>query len=169
MALRRVSRREGAANRVDALSDIPPTKGVVDEFLPSLLVEADGMFGESSMDRVSNVNRVATANALSTHLRGLVQSAGLVVQTHRAYESWRKGGRGLLQREVAAKVGVTKAVVSQLERGCNIPSDKVLRRIMHACGMNLRMGTAGHGFFQLLRTIRLYGDAVRRLAKETPR
>lgn len=120
------------------------------------------------MERVSNVNRVATANTLAAALETLMRTAGLVVQSHRAYESSRKKGRGLLQREVARMARVTKTVVSELERGRSVPSDAVLRRILRASGLRQGKRTAGEGFFQLLRAIRIHGPAVRRVAKETP-
>lgn len=120
------------------------------------------------MERVTNVNRVATANALAATLDLLLRIAGLAIQSHRAYESWRKGGRGYLQREVAAKAGVSKAVVSQLERGVNVPSDAVLRRILHVCGFRLQGQSAGSALFQVLRILRQHGSALRTLAKETP-
>ena len=120
------------------------------------------------MEKVSNVNRVATANTFAASVDMLMRVAGLVIQSHRAYENSRKRGRGLLQREVAQRARVTKTVVSQLERGCKIPGDAVLRRIFRASGLRLGKGTAGEGFFRLLRAIRIHGPAVRRVAKETP-
>lgn len=120
------------------------------------------------MALVSNVNRVATANALAADLDCLVRLAGLVVQTHRAYESGSKGQRGLRQQEVAARALVSKTLVSQLERGVNIPRSAALRRILRATGMHMGRGSAGRAFCDLLCAIRDYRPGVRRLAKETP-
>lgn len=121
------------------------------------------------MAGVSNVNRLATTKVLIQHVALLVAQAGLVVQTHRAYESGAKSGRGLLQEEVAKKARVSKSLVGMLERGVNIPRDGNLRRILRASGMRLGGHTAGEGFYQLLCAIRRYRGQVSRLGKETPR
>lgn len=121
------------------------------------------------MKRVTNVNRVATANTMADCLDLFQRTAGLVVQTHRAYESGRKQGLGLLQKAVARRAGVTKTVVSQLECGRGIPGDRVLRRILQVVGVRLGRGTAGEGFYQFLRAVRDHGADVRRIARERPR
>lgn len=106
------------------------------------------------MAQTANVNRLATARVLITAVDQLKACAGLTVQTHRAYESPARGGKGLTQTEVANKAGggATQGIVSNLENGKSIPADPMLANILSASGFD--MAGSGASLLALLQTIR---------------
>jgi len=120
------------------------------------------------MANVSNVNRQATARTLESALETLKDVAGLVLQTHRAYESAARGGRGLRQDEVASTAGTNQTAISNLEQGKSIPPDPTLSQILAACGLNMAAGEGGHALLQVLRVVRDEQANIKKIAKQKP-
>ena len=52
---------------------------------------------------------------------------------------------GLTQRELARRAGTSQAMVARIERGQQSPSVATLERLVRACGLELRVETAGEG------------------------
>jgi transcriptional regulator with XRE-family HTH domain len=50
---------------------------------------------------------------------------------------------GLTQRELARRAGTSQAMVARIERGQQSPSVATLERLVRACGLELRIETAG--------------------------
>ncbi len=50
---------------------------------------------------------------------------------------------GLTQRELARRAGTSQAMVARIERGQQSPSVATLERLVRACGLELRLETAG--------------------------
>ena len=50
---------------------------------------------------------------------------------------------GLTQRELARRAGTSQAMVARIERGQQSPSVATLERLVRACGLELRVETAG--------------------------
>jgi transcriptional regulator with XRE-family HTH domain len=46
---------------------------------------------------------------------------------------------GLTQRALAERAGTSQAAIARIERGRQSPSIETLQRILHACGLELRM------------------------------
>ena len=119
---------------------------------------------------VSNVNRKASAKAIIQQVAALKTIAGLAVQTHRAYESPSRGGKGLRQGDVVgiAGNGVWQATVSNLENGKTIPSDAALRKILRASGFSLSANSGGSALFKILCAIREQERNLAKLKDEKP-
>jgi hypothetical protein len=113
---------------------------------------------------VSNVNRKASAKAIIQQVATLKTIAGLAIQTHRAYESASRKGKGLRQEDVVAAVGgaTYQATVSNLENGKTIPADPSLQKILRATGFKLSRGRGGSALLAILKAIR---DNQKNLAK----
>ena len=47
---------------------------------------------------------------------------------------------GLTQAELAARAGTTQSAIARWESGATRPSLESLRRLIHACGLELRLG-----------------------------
>ena len=122
------------------------------------------------MKRVSNVNRKASANAIIQQVATLKTVAGLTIQTHRAYESPSRGGKGLRQKEVKDKAGsgVSTTAISWLENGRAIPRPKALESILKASGFHLTKRSGGSALLALLKTIKSYETTLKKLRDEKP-
>lgn len=107
------------------------------------------------MAYTANVNRLATSRVLITAVDQLKACAGLTIQTHRAYESAARDGKGLTQTEVANKAGggATQGIVSNLETGKSIPPDPMLANILRESGFD--MNGSGASLLAVLRRSRL--------------
>lgn len=121
------------------------------------------------MADTGNVNRQATARALVLALKAVKSVAGLVVQTHRVYESASRGSVGLKQCDVASKAKCSGATVSNLEQGKGIPIKRgLLSKILKQCGFDMRSKHGGAGLLALLKVIRDNEKAIERIEKEPP-
>jgi hypothetical protein len=119
---------------------------------------------------VSNVNRQASAKAIIQQVAALKTIAGLAIQTHRAYESPGRGGKGLRQADVVDKAGdgVWQPTISNLENGGTIPPDAVLERILRESGFNLSANSGGSALLRILAVIRDQEANLAKLKKEKP-
>ena len=106
------------------------------------------------MADVGNVNRQATARALASAFDTVKAVTGLVIQTHRLYESPSRMGKGLTQDELANQADCSQTLISNLEQGKSFPGDETLLKILKICGFNMESGHGGHALFALLRVIR---------------
>ncbi len=120
------------------------------------------------MANVSNVNRQATARALASALETLKDVAGLVVQTHRAYESASRNGQGLTQDAVATQANCSQPTISNLEQGKTVPCDPMLSDILAACGLNMSAGHGGAGLLALLQLVRDHQNEINLTQDEQP-
>lgn len=117
---------------------------------------------------VSNVNRKAAAKTLVEHVALLGKVAGLVIQTHRAYESPQRGGRGLTQQAVANAANVQQPTMSKLENGSVIPGDPALSHVLQAAGFNMAAGGGGAALLALLQAIRDNQGGLKQIINEKP-
>lgn len=120
------------------------------------------------MADVGNVNRQATARALSSVVTTAKRIAGLVIQTHRVYESPSRTGKGLQQKDVAKTAQCSNGTVSDLEQGKSIPKDLTLRRILKASGFDMATGHGGDALLKVLQAIRDGEKAISNIEKELP-
>lgn len=120
------------------------------------------------MANISNVNRKATAEAVSPSVALLKRILGLSIQTHRAFESPGRNGKGLRQQDVASLANTTQAVVSKLENGKEIPNNPLLRRILRAAGFNLVAPGGGDALFRILGAIRDNEANLKKIVRERP-
>lgn len=119
---------------------------------------------------ISNVNRQASAKAIIQQVETLKTIAGLAIQTHRAYESPSRNGKGLKQQDVVnlAGSGVHQPTVSSLENGKNIPGDPALKNILDAVGFNTTANSGGAALLAILRAIRDNQSNLSKLKAEKP-
>lgn len=117
--------------------------------------------------RAANVNRKATARTLSSALNHLKHVVGLVVQTHRAYESPERLD-GLKQTDVENKAKCPKQTMTKLENGTSIPDAKYLSKILKACGFDMTASHGGAGLLALLNVLRDHEASIKNIEKETP-
>jgi DNA-binding XRE family transcriptional regulator len=120
------------------------------------------------MADVGNVNRQATARALFSAVTTARCIAGLVIQTHRVYESSSRTGKGLQQKDIAKIAKCSNGTVSNLERGTSIPKDPTLQRILKASGFDMVTGHGGDALLKVLQAIRDGQKAVSNIEKELP-
>ncbi len=119
--------------------------------------------------RVGNVNRLATTRALARGIETIKGIAGLVIQTHRLYESPSRASMGYKQMNVKDKANCSQGTISNLEQGKSIPKKAQLRAILKTCGFDMRKNHGGHALFSLLNVIRDEQRAIKRnIAKERP-
>jgi DNA-binding XRE family transcriptional regulator len=117
---------------------------------------------------VANVNRKASAEALFRQVAALKRIAGLVIQTHRAYESPGRGGEGRTQKVVAQAAGVSKTLISFLENG-KIPTAAALKSIFRESGFNLSTKkSGGSALLKILAVIREQEKNLEKLLEESP-
>lgn len=121
----------------------------------------------SKNSRAANVNRRATARALSSGLAHLKRVIGLVVQTHRAYESSQHPD-GLKQKDVEGTTDCPKGTMTKLENGTSIPDAKDLSAILKACGFNMTASHGGAGLRALLNVLRDHEGFIKEIEKESP-
>lgn len=119
------------------------------------------------MAYVSNVNRRASAKAIIQQVATLKTIAGLAIQTHRAYESPSRQGKGRTQEEVASQAGASQATVSNLENGKICGKVKLLK-ILEASGFNLSKDKGGLALFNILVVIRENEENLEKLLREPP-
>lgn len=120
---------------------------------------------------ISNVNRKATVNALLRSIEQVKAVAGLTIQTHRAYESASRGGKGITQTAVqnAAGNGVTQPTISNLENGKTIPNDVQLRAILQVAGFKMTpANSSGNAMFNVLKAIRDNEAGLKGLRTDKP-
>ena len=118
-------------------------------------------------NRAANVNRKATARTLSSALQHLKRVVGLVVQTHRAYESAERP-EGLKQSDVEKKAKCPAQTMTGLENGTSIPDAKHLSKILKACGFNMTPSHGGAGLLALLNALRDHEASIKRIKEELP-
>lgn len=118
-------------------------------------------------NRAANVNRKATARTLSSAVAHLKRVIGLVVQTHRAYESPQRPD-GLKQTDVEEKTKCPKQTMSKLENGGAIPDAKELNAILKACGFNMGASQGGAGLRALLNVLRDHEKSIKTIEEESP-
>lgn len=117
---------------------------------------------------VSNVNRKATAEAVVQSVALLKRIVGLSIQTHRAFESPGREGKGRTQQDVASQANTQQSVVSKLENGKLIPANKLLSNILREAGYNMAGPGGGTALLRILQAIRDNEANLKKTVKEQP-
>jgi DNA-binding XRE family transcriptional regulator len=109
--------------------------------------------------------RFAAAEIFQTNQTQQLRNAGVLIKSYRDYTS--PGNPSMTQAELAAEAGTTQPVVSNLERGKEVPNDTVLANILTAVRLPPTC-PEGKAVYDTLRTIRDTQDAVKQLPKHKP-
>lgn len=117
------------------------------------------------MATAANSFRLTAAEIFQTNQTQQLRNAGVLIKSYRDYTS--SGNPSMTQAEVATAAGTTQPVVSNLERGKEVPNDAVLANILTAVRLPPTC-PEGKAVYDTLRTIRDTQDAVKQLPKHKP-
>ena len=117
------------------------------------------------MATAANSFRLTAAEMFEAQQTQQLRAAGVLIKSYRDYTS--SGNPSMTQTEVANAANTKQSVVSNLERGKQVPSDAVLRNILGVVRLPVT-SPEGRAMYETLRTIRNTRNGVKGLAKHKP-
>lgn len=117
------------------------------------------------MATAANSFRLTAAEMFEAQQTQQLRAAGVLIKSYRDYTS--SGNPSMTQTEVANAASTKQSVVSNLERGKQVPSDTVLKNILKVVRLPVT-SPEGKAMYENLRTIRDTRTAVKGLAKHKP-
>lgn len=121
--------------------------------------------GLTAMATAANSFRLTAAEIFQTNQTQQLRNAGVLIKSYRDYTS--SGNPSMTQAEVAVAAGTTQPVVSNLERGKEVPNDTILTNILTAVRLPPTC-PEGKAVYETLRTIRDTQEDVKLLPKHKP-
>jgi ribosome-binding protein aMBF1 (putative translation factor) len=117
------------------------------------------------MASAANSFRLTAAEMFEAQQAQQLRTAGVLLKSYRDYSSATKAS--MTQKDLATAAKTDQSVISDLERGKKVPTDKVLKNILTA--VNLPVSTKeGSALYENLRTIRDTSANIKLIRKHKP-
>lgn len=117
------------------------------------------------MATAANSFRLTAAEMFKVQQEQQLRQAGVLIKAYRDYTS--SGNPSLTQEQVAAAASTTQPVVSNLERGKDVPSDVILAKILEVVRLPVT-SPEGKAVYENLKTIRDTMSDIEKLPKHKP-